>query len=66
MIQNPCVACANRDRLRRELRDRVRIHMRTVESLFRDIQSATPDDLPRLEQEVDQLPFAGDRRGVTG
>lgn len=50
-----CQACMHRDRLRRELGEKVARHLRVVESLQRDILVALPDELPRLRAEVQAL-----------
>lgn len=45
----------HRERVRDALLNRVTIHLRSVESLYRDVLEATPADFPRLENELQAL-----------
>lgn len=54
-VDNPCRACANRDRLRKTLQAKVAIRQREIESLFRDIQTVPVDELPKVASEVERL-----------
>jgi plasmid stability protein len=58
---NPCTACQDRARLRRQLEETVSRHLRSMESLHRDILTATSDELPGLQADVERLSSHNDR-----
>jgi hypothetical protein len=55
MMTNPCMACQHRARLREQLQSQLTIHMREIESLYRDIEAATSHDLPEIQAEVERI-----------
>lgn len=56
---SPCTRCEERDRLRSDLLNRVQIHQRETESLFRDVQEASSASLPLFAAEVERLVGVG-------
>jgi hypothetical protein len=50
-----CQACAARARLRDDLQEQLQRHLRAVESLARDVMTATPSELPLVEAEVEAI-----------
>jgi hypothetical protein len=56
MMTNPCMACQHRAYLQAQdaLQAKLQRHMRVIESLSRDIITATPQELPLVEAEVER------------